>query len=228
MASIKQIQGVLFDCDGVLLDSEAIYLKALVQYLASIGYPTTIKEVTFVLGKPMKQIVKDLREYFKIPESLTDQELIDGQRAIFRAQFNTMELQPMDGLLDFLKLCREHGFKTAIVSSSDLSYIEDVVQRLNIKPYFDCMISGQMIEHGKPSPDIYLFAQQRIDLPLDSLIVIEDSPAGIQAGQSAGMFTIGYKGSVVEQNTSKADLEVLNYHQLINQFDELINKEAMS
>lgn len=218
-----KIKGILFDCDGVLLDSEAIYLKALVQYLASIGYPTTIKEVTFVLGKPMKQIVKDLREYFEIPESLTDQELIDGQRAIFRSQFNTMQLQPMDGLIDFLKLCREHGFKTAIVSSSDLSYIEDVVRRLNIKPYFDCMISGQMIEHGKPSPDIYYLAQERIKLPLDSLIVIEDSPAGIQAGTSAGMFTLGYKGSEIIQDTSKANLEVNNYNELIQHFHEIFN-----
>lgn len=223
MASIKKLQGILFDCDGVLLDSEAIYLKALVQYLESIGYPTTIQEVTFVLGKPMKRIVFDLRDYFKIPESLTDQELIDGQRAIFRAQFNTMELQPMDGLLDFLKLCREHGLKTAIVSSSDLSYIEDVVRRLKIADFFDLLISGQMIEHGKPSPDIYLLAQQRIKLPLDSLIVIEDSPAGIQAGTSAGIFTIGYKGSEILQDTSKANLEVKNYTELIQRFHEIVN-----
>lgn len=223
MASIKKLQGILFDCDGVLLDSEAIYLKALVQYLESIGYPTTIQEVTFVLGKPMKRIVSDLRGYFKIPESLTDQELIDGQRAIFRAQFNTVELQPMDGLLDFLKLCREHGLKTAIVSSSDLSYIEDVVWRLKIADFFDLLISGQMIEHGKPSPDIYLLAQQRIKLPLDSLIVIEDSPAGIQAGTSAGMFTIGYKGSEILQDTSKANLEVKNYTELIQHFHEIVN-----
>lgn len=224
MASIKKLQGILFDCDGVLLDSEAIYLKALVQYLESIGYPTTIQEVTFVLGKPMKRIVFDLRDYFKIPESLTDQELIDGQRAIFRAQFNTMELQPMDGLLDFLKLCREHGLKTAIVSSSDLSYIEDVVRRLKIADFFDLLISGQMIEHGKPSPDIYLLAQQRIKLPLDSLIVIEDSPAGIQAGTSAGIFTIGYKGSEILQDTSKANLEVKNYTELIQHFHEIVNE----
>lgn len=223
MASIKKLQGILFDCDGVLLDSEAIYLKALVQYLESIGYPTTIQEVTFVLGKPMKRIVFDLRDYFKIPESLTDQELIDGQRAIFRAQFNTMELKPMDGLLEFLKLCREHRLKTAIVSSSDLSYIEDVVQRLKIADFFDLLISGQMIEHGKPSPDIYLLAQQRIKLPLDSLIVIEDSPAGIQAGTSAGIFTIGYKGSEILQDTSKANLEVKNYTELIHHFNEIVN-----
>lgn len=218
-----KIKGILFDCDGVLLDSEAIYLKALVQYLESIGYSTTIQEVTFVLGKPMKQIVIDLRKYFNIPESLSDQELIDGQRAIFRAQFNTMELKPMNNLIDFISCCKEKGLKLAIVSSSDLNYIEDVVRRLNIKEYFDCMISGQMIEHGKPSPDIYLLAQQCIDLPLDSLIVIEDSPAGIQAGQSAGMFTIGYKGSEIIQDTSKANLEVKNYTELIQRFHEIFN-----
>ena len=58
MAVMKTIKGILFDCDGVLLDSEAIYLNALVQYLASINYPTTIEEVTFVLGKPMKDVYK--------------------------------------------------------------------------------------------------------------------------------------------------------------------------
>lgn len=218
-----KIKGILFDCDGVLLDSEAIYLKALVQYLDSIGYSTTIQEVTFVLGKPMKQIVIDLRNHFNIPDTFSDQELIDGQRAIFRAQFNTMELQPMKNLIDFISCCKEKGLKLAIVSSSDLSYIEDVVRRLNIKEYFDCMISGQMIEHGKPSPDIYLLAQQRIKLPLDSLIVIEDSPAGIQAGTSAGMFTIGYKGSEIIQDTSKANLEVKDYTELIQRFHEIFN-----
>ena len=78
MAVMKTIKGILFDCDGVLLDSEAIYLNALVQYLASINYPTTIEEVTFVLGKPMKRIVADLRTHFNIPQALSDQQLIDG------------------------------------------------------------------------------------------------------------------------------------------------------
>ena len=190
---MKTIKGILFDCDGVLLDSEAIYLNALVQYLASINYPTTIEEVTFVLGKPMKRIVADLRTHFNIPQALSDQQLIDGQRAIFRAQFNAMQLQPMNGLVDFLNLCRQKGYRLAIVSSSDLSYIEDVVRRLKIQDYFDLLISGQMIEHGKPSPDIYLLAQQQMALPADSLLVIEDSPAGIQAGKAAGLTTIGYK-----------------------------------
>ena len=170
---MKTIKGILFDCDGVLLDSEAIYLTALVQYLASINYPTTIEEVTFVLGKPMKRIVADLRTHFNIPQALSDQQLIDGQRAIFRAQFNAMQLQPMNGLVDFLNLCRQKGYRLAIVSSSDLSYIEDVVRRLKIQDYFDLLISGQMIEHGKPSPDIYLLAQQQMALPADSLLVID-------------------------------------------------------
>lgn len=224
MAGIKQIQGILFDCDGVLLDSEAIYLNALVQYLASIGYPTTIDGVTFVLGKPMKRIVADLRTHFNIPHTLSDQQLIDGQRAIFRAQFNAIQLQPMNGLVDFLTLCRQQGYRLAIVSSSDLSYIEDVVKRLKIKDYFDLLISGQMIEHGKPSPDIYLLAQQQMALPADSLLVIEDSPAGIQAGKAAGLYTIGYKGSIINQDTSIADYQVNDYYELIKQFDSLIKQ----
>lgn len=224
MAVMKTIKGILFDCDGVLLDSEAIYLNALVQYLASINYPTTIEEVTFVLGKPIKRIVADLRTHFNIPQALSDQQLIDGQRAIFRAQFNAMQLQPMNGLVDFLNLCRQKGYRLAIVSSSDLSYIEDVVKRLKIQDYFDLLISGQMIEHGKPSPDIYLLAQQQMALPADSLLVIEDSPAGIQAGKAAGLTTIGYKGSIIDQDTSKADYQVSDYHELIKQFDSLIKQ----
>ena len=130
----------------------------------------------------------------------------------------------MNGLVDFLNLCRQKGYRLAIVSSSDLSYIEDVVRRLKIQDYFDLLISGQMIEHGKPSPDIYLLAQQQMALPADSLLVIEDSPAGIQAGKAAGLTTIGYKGSIIDQDTSKADYQVSDYHELIKQFDSLIKQ----
>lgn len=211
---MNKLSGILFDCDGVLLDSEAIYLDTLVTYLSTIGYSTTIEEVTFVLGKPMKQIAIELRQHFQIPETISNQQLIDGQRLIFRKRFNSMKLIPMDGLIEFLQTCKQKQLRMAIVSSSDLSYLEDVTQRLGIRSYFELLISGEMIEHGKPAPDIYLYAQNKINLPKDELWVIEDSPAGINAATSAEIFTIGYKGSKVIQDTSKADLQVNSYRQL--------------
>lgn len=208
-----KVKGILFDCDGVLLDSEAIYLNALTKYLATIGIYASVNDVVSVLGKPMNLIVEELRQKYGL-DNYTDDELISEQRKIFRDHFDHIDLEPMPYLVDFLRECKAQGIKTAIVSSSELPYLENIVDRLHIRSYFDEIISGQMVEHGKPAPDIYLYAAEKIGLSKEQLVVIEDSKNGIQAGKNAGIYTIGYKGSTIRQDTHDADIEVDNFQQI--------------
>ena len=89
-----KIKGILFDCDGVLLDSEAIYINSLMDYLSTLGIETNLEDVVNVLGQKMPCIIKTLRVKFPL-ENYTDEELITGQREIFDQKFNQMNLQPM-------------------------------------------------------------------------------------------------------------------------------------
>ncbi len=89
-----------------------------------------------------------------------------------------------------------------------------MLERLGISEYFDEIVSGEMVEHSKPAPDIYLKAAECVGLPTDSLIVIEDSVNGIRAGKNARIYTVGYKGSVVEQDTHEADVEVRDFMEI--------------
>lgn len=208
------VKGILFDCDGVLLDSEAIYLQALCSYLHSIGIAAQESDVVSVLGKPMAMITQELREKFDLRQ-YSDEEIVWGQRKRFRSQLQQTQLTPMPHLIDLLKWCRTQHWKLAIASSSDLDYLQDVTRRLHIESYFDAIISGQMVTHGKPAPDIYQYAAKTLQLRNAETVVIEDSYNGILAGKRSGSFTIGYKGSVIQQDTSMADWESADYQEIL-------------
>ena len=132
----------------------------------------------------------------------------------------------MPHLIDLLRWCRTHGWKCAIASSSDLDYLQDVVRRLQIETCFDTIISTEMVEHGKPAPDIYRFAARSLGLTNEETIVIEDSHNGILAGKRSGSFTIGYKGSPIQQDTSLADLQVTDHQEVIDFLEAVIAAET--
>ena len=210
------IKGILFDCDGVILDSEYIYVNSLVDYLATIGVKTTVEEMVCVLGKPIDAIIEQVRDMFDLRDRIGHEELLLQQRAFFQERFKKAHLEPMNHLVELLELCKEKKLKTAIVSSSNSQYLDDVINRLDLHGYFDEVIGGESVVHGKPSADIYDLAQGKIGLDKEHLIIIEDSCNGICAGKASGIYTIGYKGSVIVQDTSCADMEIRDYKELIN------------
>lgn len=207
------IKGILFDCDGVLLDSEAIYINSLIDYLSTLDIKTDLKDIVDVLGKKMPCIIKTLRSKFPL-QNYTDEELITGQRKIFNQRFNQINLQPMPYLIEFLKWCKLKKIKTVIVSSSNMNYLKNTINRLNICEYFDEIFSGDMVQNSKPAPDIYLYAAKKLNIPRKQLLIIEDSINGIKAGKKSEIFTVGYKGSVIEQDTGEADLEVRSFEDI--------------
>ena len=211
----KKLGGVIFACDGVLLDSEAIYLQSLRDYLHTVGIEADMQDVVSVLGKPMAMITLELREKFGLSQ-YSDEEIVSGQRRIFRSRFAQAHLTPMPHLLTLLDWCKAQGVRMAIASSSDQNYLRNVTQRLHIEAYFDAVISGDAVAHGKPAPDIYHYAASRLNLPREELVIIEDSANGILAGVQSGCFTIGYKGSIIPQDTSLADWETDDFCEVLS------------
>ena len=160
----------------------------------------------------MKVIAQEIIEKFSLNIS-TDQ-FIKEERELFSAQMNSSQLKPMPGLIEFLDRCKKEKIQLAIASSSPYKYVDNIVTQFGIKEYFQYIISGDEVLKGKPNPDIYYLAQSKLGIPTEKLVVIEDSYNGIQAGKSAGIYTIAYKGSQIEQDTSNADCAVYAYDQI--------------
>ena len=214
-----EIKGVLFDCDGCLLDSEFIYLNSLVEFFDSIGIKTTLEDVVFVVGKPNPVILQDLLAKFNLYDRFTVDELNDGINKVFDNRFDNAVLTPMPHLIDLLKLIKNRDIKVAVVSSSSNSYLVDVMKRIGISEYVDLLIGREYVTKGKPNPDIYLLAKDKLNLEKENLIIIEDSVNGIKAGKAADIYTIGYKGSVVKQDTSEADRQIDDYQEIFELFN---------
>ena len=106
------------------------------------------------------------------------------------------------------------GIKIAIASSSPLNYLNRIVNYYGLNNYVDIIISGDSCKKGKPDPEIYVKTVNKLRISKSQCIVIEDSVNGIQAGVSAGIKVIGFKGASVNQNTEKASIQISNFNEL--------------
>lgn len=181
-------RAILFDMDGVLVDSEPVILKSAIQGLSEYGVQAVKSDFTefvgagedrFVGGVAEKHGVKYVPEMkkrvYEIYCSLVDEELI-----LFDAVPETMT-----------RLHRE-GYRIAIASSADRIKVEANIRAAGIpRDAVDTILSGEDIERKKPFPDIFLLAAQRLGIPPESCLVVEDALNGIQAATAAGMKSVG-------------------------------------
>lgn len=180
---------VIFDCDGVLVDSEPISVAVLLEVLAEAG--VDIDEAFAYrefLGRSMATVAVILRESFGL--AITDQHL-DALRSRLYTRFRK-ELQPVPGIahaLDALPMAR------CVASSSQPERIAlslaatGLLERLQ-----PCLYSSTMVKNGKPAPDLFLHAAEAMGYPPEQCLVIEDSPAGIEAARRAGMRVLAFVG----------------------------------
>jgi HAD superfamily hydrolase (TIGR01509 family) len=211
---MKEIKAVIFDCDGVIVDSEIVFLKSLQSYLKSKGIEVSIGEIQDLVGKTVNKMVGDLAGRY---EKLRDTEYCqigNDIRFWFDREWNEAAIDPMPGLTHFIETLASRGIRMAVASSSRLSYLNDLLIRFNIINYFDLVQSGTEINNSKPMPDIYNLVVKKLELDKSDVIVIEDSVNGIESSKRAGLYTVGFKGSVVIQDTSNADLEVSSFSEL--------------
>ncbi len=178
---------VIFDCDGVLVDSEAIVIEIEADLLTDAGFPITTDQIAdrFV-GLSYPDMMAQLHADFgrAVPASLTSQIHTDALAA-----FPT-QLQAVNGMADFLG---ELQLPRCVASSSDLDRIRLSLDVTDLAQFFDpdTVFSAQMVRHGKPAPDLFLYAAERCGADADRCLVIEDSPHGISAALAAGMHVVG-------------------------------------
>jgi len=179
---------LIFDFDGVLVDSEVIAIGVEEVRFTAAGFPITAAEIAerFV-GLSNDTIVGELEAQFgrSFPEGL----MAAVQKETLE-RFPT-ELQPIDGIETVLA---NNSLPRAIASSSDMERIQLSLGITKLEDHFekDLVFSAQMVENGKPAPDLFLLAAERMGADPESCVVIEDSPHGATAGVSAGMTVIGF------------------------------------
>ncbi len=180
---------LIFDCDGVLVDSEPLAVEAFVQVLTDAGLPATSAMVERCFGMKQADILMRLSQDFgrDIPEEVP--------RNLWPMTKKTFEraLQPMPGVKDVL--VRTNRTKRCVASSSNPERIQLSLRLTGLDGFFgDAVFSSHQVAHGKPAPDLFLFAAETMKVEPSRCIVIEDSIYGIQGAVAAGMTAIGFSG----------------------------------
>lgn len=180
---------VIFDCDGVLVDSEPLAIAVLLDTIRGAGLELDPEMgYELFLGRSLASIGQTLVEDFGVN---LDQVALDEMRQRLYARFRA-ELQPIPHLPEVVASLR---VPFCVASSSQPERIELALRLTGLWPHFDGhMFSATMVKHGKPAPDLFLFAAERMGYDPANCLVVEDSPAGIRAAKAAGMKVLAFNG----------------------------------
>lgn len=181
------IRAVIFDMDGVMIDSEPLWEKTERILLGRRGIDYNPPYRDKIVGLNQNDSGKLLKETFNLPETV--KELLEERvEILLRLYENELELVP--GLLPLLKELKESGFLLALASSSPYRVIKFVLDKFSLNEFFRVVVSGDFVELGKPNPDIYLHTAKELGIYPSECVVIEDSINGLKSGKAAGMHCI--------------------------------------
>ncbi len=199
------VEAILFDMDGLVLDTEKLYTRFWQEAAVALGYPMTKEQALGMRSLNRGAGLSKMQSYFG---ENVDYDGIRGKRIEMMDAFVEKEgvtLKP--GIHELLACLKEKGIKTAIATSSPIERTILYLTSVGLEKSFDELISGYMVEKGKPEPDIYLYAAKKLGVKPEHCMVLEDSPAGILAAYRAGCKPV----MVPDQDEPDEDIKPLLY-----------------
>jgi HAD superfamily hydrolase (TIGR01509 family) len=201
---MSTFDAILFDMDGVLMDSEPLHQRATQFVLGDRSRSFTDRDNLAFVGATDPEMFRVLRILFDIDTPTA--ELVNRKREHLIHLVRT-EGRPLLGVPDVLLRLRETGLRLGLVSASARPVIDAVLHAVELHGAFDTVVSGDEVARGKPAPDGYLMAARRLATDPERCLVVEDSRNGVLAGKAAGMIVAAVPGSTTQgQDFSPADL----------------------
>ncbi|MGD9635232.1 MAG: HAD family hydrolase [Pirellulales bacterium] len=187
MQDSPRLAAVVFDLDGLIVNSEDIYEQADVEVLRRRGKEYTAELRAKMMGRPTVESLRAMIEWHALEDTV---EFLDAERSVLRDKLMEASLEPMPGLHELLTALERAGIPKAIGTSGHRSYAADILQRLEIHARFEFAVTSDDVVYGKPAPDVYQLAAARLGLRPSETMVLEDSVNGCLAGVAAGAFTV--------------------------------------
>lgn len=210
------MQAVIFDMDGVIMNSEPFHMHVELDLLHGLNAPEDEQSFQRFTGTTARSMWETTIQEYNLP--VTVDEMLKKAEQNKYEQFDRWIKGPIDGVRPLLDLLRKEGIACGVASSSPLEYVQFVMKKLDLTDYFQKMTGGNEIEHPKPAPDIFQLAAKRLDVDLRHCVVIEDSTHGVNGAKASGAYCIAFDNpSSPGQDHSKADA-VAKSHEAIRDY----------
>jgi beta-phosphoglucomutase len=208
------LKAVLFDMDGVIVDTEPLHHKAYKQMFSKVGIEVSSNMYEGFTGQSTYDICKQLCSHFELKQN--PQELVQLKRDFFtKLFFEDDDLQLINGVEQLIKNYFDNGLTLILASSASMFTINNVMKRFNLDPYFSEKLSGADLKASKPHPEIFINAAKAARVLQNKCFVIEDSTNGIKAAKGAGIFCVAYKSEHSKnQDYTLADMVISDYNEI--------------
>jgi beta-phosphoglucomutase len=211
---MKELKAVIFDMDGVLVDSEPWHYEIERILFERLGLKVSDELHLTYIGTASDLMYSDLKKRFDISMSL--EELLKWDEKYRIDIFDKMkDIKSCPGIPELLKEIKSFNIKTAVATSSVPGIVDIILKKCGIHSYFDTVVTTEMAGESKPAPDVFLYAAERFGISPSNCVVFEDSFNGIRAAKSASMYCIAYQpNNKLIQNTSEADKLIYNFNEI--------------
>ena len=213
---------IIFDCDGTLTNSEAVHNRAVADVLADLGYPHYDFEycITHFAGRGMHNVIAAIEEQegVKLPDHF-----VPSYVRLFLERMDS-QMEPVTGAPEAVRFLSGQ-YKTCVASNGEPESVIKSVQAIGLYPVFgpDRIFTKSQVARGKPFPDLFLFAAERMGVSAEKCIVIEDSITGVQAGLAAGMHVIGITAVSHDPDKTAKDMKALGVPVLFDTWPDIVD-----
>lgn len=207
------LEAIIFDMDGVLVDSEYTYFQSKSQILSEAGHEVEDSYHFQFMGTTSDYMWEKMKQEFSLPLSVA--EYIQQMTALRQAMIKRDGIRVIPHVQEFVKGLSQAGLKLAVASSSSLAEIKVNLAEIGLSEYFSEVVCTEEVEHSKPAPDVYLAAAERIGIMPENCLGIEDTKNGTGAVRNAGMVCVGFANPAFpKQDLAFADRVVSSFSEL--------------
>lgn len=199
------LEACIFDMDGVIIDSEPLHFEVDLIMMNDLGHPITHQDLEPYVGMTNPAMWQQIIAEYSLTKSVD--ELVEIQLNMKLRMLEEGDYRPIHGIVELLEQLQAKRIRIGLASSSPRVFIEAVLRKLAIAPYFEAVASGEEVAQGKPAPDVFLEVAKELGIKPEHCLVIEDSRNGVKAAKAARMTCVGY----LNVNSGNQDLSQADY-----------------